>query len=803
MKSWSITRKVLLLALLPGTVIALVLSAYFTSLQLGALDRALREEGQIIASQLAPASEYGVVTGNHEMLSRIATSVLQREDVSWIGIRDEAEDLRLQVGRIRVDWEQSPTAPDAEGVCETSRVALLFCAPILKTRLQVSDFPDAEDIGTQERVVGWVFVEMSTTANARRRIEVMAKSLVITSLLLFVTSLFAIFIGYQISRPVVAMTDTVQQVARGNLDVRVQARGGGEIDSLALGINSMIASLATGREEMQRRIDAATAQLRETLLTLEQKNRALDEERQRAQAASHAKGRFLANMSHEIRTPLSGIIGMLALLDKTDMQPNQRAYVTNLSLAASALHTLLNDILDLSRIEAGKLQLIEQVFSPRQVLDEVALMQASSAHEKGLDLIIHSAADVPEWVKGDSLRLRQVLINLVSNAIKFTETGSVVVRAFSLPATTGQDGRCWVRFEVEDTGIGIPADRQQTLFDSFTQIDSSNTRKYGGSGLGTTIARDLVQLMGGRIGLRSSEGVGSLFWFELPWGIEEAALSPAIADGAALQGRPLLIVQQDNEGRRALRDLAQRLGLVVQETADPRAVPPLVAASTEPLMVLLVEQGREASWLNLARILRRQHDAARPLLCHVTFFNGDTDVSLFDGHMNKPVTLESLCDGLLALSRMPHASAAVGTAVPATLEGESVSATLELSPAAKRRRILVAEDNRINALVIRSFLEQAGHRVVLVENGADALAMLARSTFDAVLMDMRMPQVDGLEATRRWRAQEAAGRHTPIFALTANATVEDREHCLAAGMDDFLPKPVEQEQLLELLAKLG
>jgi two-component system sensor histidine kinase BarA len=790
MKAWSITRKVLLLALLPGTVIALVLSAYFTSLQLDALDRALREEGGILAAQFAPASEYGVVSGNQEMLARLATAMLQREDVAWIGIRDNEGVVSQQVGRVRFDWHQLGTSADADGVCGKTEQSLLFCAPIRKTRLQVSDFPEAEDAAGAEDVIGWVFVEMSTEANTRRRIEVIAQSMVLTSLLLFITSLFAIYIGYQISRPVIAMTETVQKVARGNLDVRAQVRGGGEISSLAQGINGMIASLASGRDEMLRRIDSATAQLRETLSSLEQKNLALDEERMRAQAASHAKGQFLANMSHEIRTPLSGIIGMLALLERTELQPNQRAYITNLSLAADALHTLLNDILDLSRIEAGKLQLLEQIYSPRQLLDEVTLMLASSAHEKGLDLICHTAPEAPEQVRGDSLRLRQVLINLVSNAIKFTEAGAIVVRALPMAAGTAPDEQSWIRFEVEDSGIGIPAARQQTIFDSFTQIDSSNTRRYGGSGLGTTIARDLVQLMGGRIGLVSAEGKGSLFWFELPWVVEQAA--PAELELEALRGKSLLIVQQDNEGRRVLQELAQRLGLAVQTTADAAAVPELLAAGTAPVLVLLVEHGRAASWLPLARQLRRQR-TSHPLLCHVTFFNGDTDAELFDGHMNKPVTLESLRDGLLALLRHPHA---LDAAAP---ESTSTPAAL---PGVVPRRVLVAEDNRINALVIRSFLEQAGHRVVWVENGADALAMLGRSRFDMVLMDMRMPQVDGLEATRRWRMQESPDHRTPIVALTANATVEDRERCLAAGMDAFLSKPVEQQQLLDLLARL-
>ncbi|GAB4300129.1 MAG: two-component system sensor histidine kinase GacS [Thiohalomonadaceae bacterium] len=790
MKNWSITRKVLLLALVPGTVIALVLSVYFTSLQLRALDRALRDEGSVLAAQFAPASEYGVVSGNQEMLARLATSMLQHDDVVWIGVRDTEGVVYQQVGQVRFDWHNIATRPDADGVCAESPQSLLFCAPIRKTRLQVSDFPEAAEANGGSDIIGWVFVEMSTEANARRRIEVIAQSLVLTSVLLFITSLFAIYIGYQISRPIIAMTETVQKVARGNLDVRTQITGGGEINSLAQGINGMIASLASGRDEMLRRIDHATAQLRETLSSLEQKNLALDEERLRAQAASHAKGQFLANMSHEIRTPLSGIIGMLALLEKTDLQPNQRAYVTNLSLAADALHTLLNDILDLSRIEAGKLQLLEQTFSPRQLLDEVALMLASSAHEKGLDLICHSAADIPEQVRGDSLRLRQVLINLVSNAIKFTESGSVVVRAFPLPAESAPDARSWVRFEVEDSGIGIPADRQQSIFDSFTQIDSSNTRRYSGSGLGTTIARELVQLMGGRIGLFSAEGQGSLFWFELPWVVETAV---AAVDVPAWHGLSLVIVQQDNEGRRALQDLALRLGLNVQATADGAAVAGLIAASTPPVLVLLVEHSREASWLELARQLRGQKATAQALLCHVTFFNGDSDAGLFDSQMNKPVTLESLRDSLQALLQQQ----------PGTSTARNGMALPVVSPAAIQRRVLVAEDNRINALVIRSFLEQAGHRVVWVENGADALTMLARGHFDLVLMDMRMPQVDGLEATRRWRMEEPAGQRIPIVALTANATVEDRERCLAAGMDAFLSKPVEQEQLLALLERLG
>jgi len=788
MRPSGITSKLMMLALLPSVLMALLLSFYFISLQVRTLGHGIRNEGALLVTQLAPLSEYSLITGNKDVLRQIVTSAQQRENVSWVGVRDLNGHMQYQAGSLRTGWLALATQPDADHICANLEGSIIFCAPIQKTRLAVNDYAEEAEIASEQAIIGWVFVEISSAANAQKSLSVIMQSLLLTTVLLVLSSLGAMFLGYRIARPIIELTDTVQQVSRGNLSVHTEASGYQEVQLLAEGINSMIEALASSREGMQQRINAATAMLRDTLFSLEQKNRDLDKERLRAEAASHAKGQFLANMSHEIRTPLNGILGMLKLLKQSNLQAEQRTYITALTVAAEALHSLLSDILDLSRIEAGKMPLREHAFSPRQLLEDVALMLASSFHDKGLNLICHPSSELPAQVCADSLRLRQVLINLLDNALKFTHSGSVTVRAQSLSTAEKANHHCWLRFEVEDTGIGIPDDKQQEIFDSFTQIDNSFTRRHPGSGLGISIARELVALMGGNMGVHSTEGKGSLFWFELPCKEVAAAPRPTAPD---LAGHAVFVVQAAGEERQAIKERADELGLELELSEDGADLVERLRACKRPAAVLLVESSPEPQHIELARRLRAEAADRLLSLCHATYPGGASDADVFDCRLSKPITLEPLRQWVNGL-RVAAAQTDAGTRLPSM-------------PQIAPLRILVVEDDRINALVIQRFLAADGHHVTWLENGLQALETLVQepAAFDLVFMDVRMPELDGMETTRRWRAAEPADQHLPIIALTANATLEDKEQCLAAGMDEFLPKPVDPALLQAVLARYG
>ncbi|MDD1751019.1 MAG: HAMP domain-containing protein, partial [Methanothrix sp.] len=471
MKGIGIKNRLLFLALLPGTIIAIVLFIYFTRGQLKLVEESLNERGLTIARQLAPASEYGYVTGNGELLAQLASALMQQSDIAGISIADMENRPRFLVGTIATQHTLPASNAKEASLCGSGPNKLLFCAPIIKTELQISDYPVSEAEGAQQRVIGWVFVEMSTRSMQQQRSTIILRAILITLLLLSLTGVVAERIGRQISRPIEEMTQAVNNVAAGNLDLRITASSTGEIGQLEKGIDSMIDSLRAARDEMRSNIDNATAQLRQALGELEERNRDLEEQRKRAQAASEAKSRFLANMSHEIRTPLSGMVGILFMLRQTRPTTEQKEYLENLENSASTLRALIDDILDLSRIEAGRLTIHEQEFVLRDLLAAVSAMLAPGAHQKGIEFIIHVNRDVPRWLMGDPLRLRQILTNLLGNAVKFTEHGFVRLQVSCSLETDSHV--LLTRFVVEDSGIGIANDKLDYIFESFAQADES------------------------------------------------------------------------------------------------------------------------------------------------------------------------------------------------------------------------------------------------------------------------------------------------------------------------------------------
>jgi len=786
----SIRSRVVALAIAPAAAIALLLGAYFINTRIDDLEKALTERGQAIANQLAPASEYGVFSGNRAFLRGLADAALREPDVSSITFTDPD-------GRILTKFSRQQDEPRSA----RSR-QLTFRAAIHQTELPVNDFGADSDVraaGTRTGegpVIGWVDVRLSHAATTRRQHQILLNSLLITFIGLVCSALVALRIGRGVTAPVMRLTRAVERLGRGELNTRVESGSTGELGTLEHGINQMAAALQAAHGELQEQVDRATAELRETLEAVEIQNVELDIARKRALQASKVKSEFLANMSHEIRTPMNGILGFVDLLSRTNMTVEQRDYVTTIRKSATNLLAIVNDILDFSKIESGKL-LIDQVpFDLRETVEDALALLAPAAHEKHLELVSLLYSDVPTHLSGDPIRIRQIIINLTGNAIKFTNQGSVVVRVM---VEEEDDGDVLLKVSVTDTGIGLSEEEQTRLFVAFSQADTSATRRFGGTGLGLVISKKLLEQMDGRIGLESEPGKGSTFWFTLRCKKQSTAAGRPVP--GPLAGRHVLLHDPHPLARLSVRHSLSAWEMEVTETVSRRQLMQELtnAGATPPQVAIVSLSADELDAEPLAAFFDELFAIRRlPVLALVNSVDHDQIVRVCEAGasacLSKPPRQEALERTLQEL-------------LDVAAEGGVTTATVDRNPARppdfSGLNVLLADDNNINRKLIGMQLEQLGIQVTYAANGHEALQRASAAPFDIILMDIHMPEMSGEDASHAIRSGSNPNQHTPIIALTANAQPGERERLLRSDLDDCLIKPIPEPILWHALLLWG
>ncbi|MDG3087157.1 two-component sensor histidine kinase BarA [Vibrio hannami] len=783
MTRYGLRARVITLTLAPTLIVGLLLSAFFTSNRYNDLETQLVSSGTSILEPLAIASEFGMTSQSREAVRRLISYAHRKNSdiVRSIAVFDSNHQLFV-TSNFHPDFEKL-TFPKGMPIPLLTNIERQDTRLILRAPIVVEGQFSLQD-GTQtepNQPLGYIAMELDMSPLRLQQYQEIFAALLVLVLGVGLSGIFAYSLMHDVTQPITNMKRTVDRIRRGHLDSRIEGKMHGELDSLKNGINAMAVSLSEYHVEMQNSIDQATSDLRETLEQLEIQNVELDIAKKRAQEAARVKSEFLANMSHELRTPLNGVIGFTRQMLKTQLSSSQTDYLQTIERSANNLLSIINDILDFSKLEAGKLLLENIPFEFQESLEEVVALQATSAHEKGLELTLKIDPKIPAGVVGDPLRIQQILTNLVGNSIKFTERGNIDI---SVELRTQKDDSVELQFMVRDTGIGISERQQSQLFQAFSQADASISRRYGGTGLGLVITQKLVAQMGGEISLTSRLHQGSTFWFTLRLDKTDLPMG-AKPESQYLVNRRVLIIEPNMQAGSVIQQQLIQEGLsVTYQTSTPDQF------ERQDSVLLCLPPKSRYTIEEVAGHLDKIRQYSDQILVGVP----STELALAEQLINdfgvqcmtKPLSRRKLLN-ILAVQHQDSGPVEV-------VEPQATQTNITRLPLT----VMAVDDNPANLKLIAALLQERVENVITCTNGKDAVKEATDRKFDMVLMDIQMPHMDGVTACR-YIKQTDLNESTPVIAVTAHAMSGERDRLLNAGMDDYLTKPIEEHILQQVL----